>query len=54
MIDAYLALRCDKFLGMGLSNVSDMIAMLKPWADGTCTILGPSVLRDIPLHRIKR
>jgi hypothetical protein len=54
MIDTYLALRCDTFLGMGLSNLSGMVAMLKPWPSGSCTILGPSILHDIPLHRIKR
>jgi tetratricopeptide (TPR) repeat protein len=53
MIDVYLALRCDKFLGIGMSNVSDIIAMLKPWAQGACTLLGWSILRHVGLYRIK-
>lgn len=48
MLDVYLALRCDKFFGMGWSNVSSVIAMLKPWAPGTCGLQGPCIL----LHRL--
>ena len=46
MIDAYLALRADRFTGNGLSNVSAMIAMLKDWPAGACTLIGPSILED--------
>jgi hypothetical protein len=46
MIDAYLALAAARFTGNGLSNVSAMIAMLKPWPAGTCTLIGRSILED--------
>ena len=46
MIDAYLALRASRFIGNGLSNVSAMIAVLKPWPTGSCTLIGPSILED--------
>ena len=46
MIDAYLALRAQRFTGNGLSNVSAMIAMLKDWPAGTCTLIGRSILED--------
>ncbi len=42
MIDAYLALTCDKFFGNGRSNVSAMIAILKDSGPGTCELLAPS------------
>ena len=48
MVDVYLALRCDRFFGMGWSNVSSIIAMLKPWARGACALQGPCVL----MHRL--
>ena len=44
MMDAYLALRADRFIGHGTSNVSAMIAALKQWPPGTCTLIGRSVL----------
>jgi hypothetical protein len=34
MIDTYLALRADRFIGNGRSNVSAMIAVMKDWAPG--------------------
>jgi hypothetical protein len=46
MIDTYLALRADRFIGNGLSNVSAMIAVMKDWAAGTCTLTGRSLLTD--------
>jgi len=42
--DTYLALRCDKFIGNGWSNVSAMIEMLKQWDPGACQMLVPSML----------
>jgi hypothetical protein len=44
MRDTYLACRCDKFLGNGLSNLSAMVEVLKPWKRGACTLLAPSPL----------
>ncbi|MBA2588548.1 MAG: hypothetical protein H0U98_07985 [Alphaproteobacteria bacterium] len=46
MIDAYLALHAARFIGNGLSNVSAMIAVLKQWPAGSCTLIGPSILED--------
>lgn len=45
MIDAYLALRAERFIGNGLSNVSAMIAVIKDW-NGNATLIGPSILDD--------
>ncbi len=42
MRDTYLALRCEKFIGHGASNVSAMAAMLKNWDQGDCVLLAPS------------
>jgi hypothetical protein len=44
MIDAYLATRAQRFIGNGRSNVSAMIALLKDWPEGCCTLLAPSQL----------
>jgi hypothetical protein len=43
--DVYVALRCDRFLGVGWSNISNMIAMLKPWPRGSCGLWGPCILQ---------
>jgi hypothetical protein len=39
-----LALRCQKFAGHGLTNPSCIVSVLKDWAEGDCTLLGPSLL----------
>lgn len=44
MTDVYLALRADRFIGNGRSNVSAMIAIMKPWKPGDCTLIGRSQL----------
>ena len=44
VLDVYLALCCDRFMGVGWSNISNMIAMLKPWPRGTIGLWGPRVL----------
>jgi hypothetical protein len=41
--DTYLALRCQKFLGHGLSNPACIVSALKDWAEGDCILLGPSL-----------
>ena len=46
MVDVFVARACNMFFGMGWSNVSAIIAMLKPWAPDTCFLLGPSILMD--------
>ncbi|MBI1205462.1 MAG: hypothetical protein GC182_23410 [Rhodopseudomonas sp.] len=52
MADAYLALRADRFIGNGSSNVSAMIAVMKNWPPGDCTLLGTSALmqRNLFIH----
>jgi hypothetical protein len=54
VIDTWLALRATRFIGNGRSNVSAMVAVLKNWAPGTCTLLGRSVLsdRNLSIYRI--
>jgi protein O-GlcNAc transferase len=42
--DTYLALRCQKFAGHGLTNPSCIVSVLKDWPEGDCTLLGPSLL----------
>jgi len=50
MIDTYLALRADHFIGNGRSNVFAMIAVMKDWAPGGCTLIGRSMLLERNLH----
>jgi hypothetical protein len=45
MRDTYLALRCEKFIGNGRSNVSAVAAVLKRWDPGSCVLLVPSQLQ---------
>src|SRR5262249_17995646 len=37
LIDTYLALRADRFIGNARSNVSAMIAVMRDWPAGTCS-----------------
>jgi protein O-GlcNAc transferase len=46
MIDSYVALRADRFIGNGRSNVSAVIAGMKDWAPGALTLIGHSLLHD--------
>jgi protein O-GlcNAc transferase len=46
LIDTYLALRAQHFIGNGCSNVSAIIAMLKDWAPENLTLIGRSLLTD--------
>jgi len=50
MIDTLLALRADRFIGNGLSNVSAMIAVMKNWPPGALCLIGRSILRERNLH----
>jgi protein O-GlcNAc transferase len=54
MVDTYLALRAERFIGNGLSNISAMIAMMKQWEPGACTLIGRSHLtqRHLRLYQI--
>jgi len=50
LIDTLLALRAERFIGNGRSNVSAMIAVLKDWKPGTCRAIGRSILTERNLH----
>jgi hypothetical protein len=52
IVDAWLAARCDIFLGNGGSNVSVGIRHLKDWAPGTFFLIGDDFLgnRNLGLH----
>jgi protein O-GlcNAc transferase len=52
--DTYLALRCQKFVGQGLSNPSCMVAVLKDWAPRDCILLGESLLQRNFARRMRR
>jgi protein O-GlcNAc transferase len=39
LVDVLLATRCDRFLGLGSSNVSTAVSYLKDW-DGQCELIG--------------
>jgi hypothetical protein len=54
LIDTYLALRCQKFVGLGKSNPSCIVSVLKDWGEGDCTLLGPSLLDMNFARRIGR
>lgn len=47
LTDAYLAARCDAFIGNGGSNVSTGIRHLKDWAPGTFFLFGQDFLGQI-------
>ncbi len=47
MTDTYLALRGNKFIGNGRSNVAAMIACLKDWPPDDCVLVRPSVLTEL-------
>jgi hypothetical protein len=40
MVDAYLAARCERFIGLGYSNVSLYVSYLRDWPAGHCELLG--------------
>jgi protein O-GlcNAc transferase len=50
MLDSYLALRADHFIGSGLSNVSAIIAVLKAWPSGAASLVGHCILADRQLR----
>ena len=53
LMDAYLAARCDFFVGNGGSNVSVGIRHLKDWRPGTFFLMGADFLgaRNLMLHQ---
>jgi hypothetical protein len=52
--DTYLALRCQKFVGHGLSNPACIVSVLKNWQADDCLLLGPSLLERKFSQRIRR
>lgn len=46
IIDAYLAARCDEFIGNGFSNVSQTILHLKTWKSGQYSLCGNNMLDE--------
>ena len=54
LTDTLLALRADRFIGNGRSNVSAMIAVMKDWPPGASTLIGRSMLteRNLYIHQI--
>ena len=46
IVDAYLAARCDAFIGNGFSNVSQTILHLKEWAADQCFLCGHNMLNE--------
>lgn len=46
IIDAYLAARCDAFIGNGFSNVSQTIMHLKDWEAGQAFLCGHNMLNE--------
>jgi hypothetical protein len=50
LIDSWLALRADRFIGNGRSNVSAMITVMKHWPPGALTLIGRSMLYERNLH----
>ena len=46
VVDTFLALRGDRFVGNGRSNVSAMIAMMKDWLPGHCRLIGSNLLLE--------
>jgi hypothetical protein len=52
--DTFLALRCQKFLGHGLSNPACFVAVLKDWEQHDCTLIGPSLLERNFAQRQRR
>ena len=52
--DTYLALRCQKFLGHGLTNPACIVSVLKDWPEGDCILLGSSLLERRFAQRMRR
>lgn len=52
LMDTLLALRAERFIGNGASNVAAIISLLKEWKPGACTLVRPSMLhqRNLFIH----
>lgn len=45
--DIYLAARCERFMGVGSSNVAAMIPHMRDWPKGACTLVGENMHHQI-------
>jgi protein O-GlcNAc transferase len=56
MTDSYLALRADKFIGNGRSNVAAMISVLRDWAPADCMLLGEAQIArpNLAVYRVRK
>jgi hypothetical protein len=50
LIDTFLAVRADRFLGNGRSNVSTLVAAMKAWQPDRCRIFGANMLTQRNLY----
>lgn len=47
--DAYAAAACERFIGIGMSNVALAVQHLKDWAPGACTLVGLNLHERTPV-----
>lgn len=45
--DIYLAARCERFMGVGTSNVAAMVPHLRNWPKNACTLVGQNMHHQI-------
>lgn len=45
--DIYLAARCERFMGVGSSNVAAMVPHLRDWPKNACTLVGQNMHHQI-------
>lgn len=46
VMDTFLGMRADRFIGNGRSNISTIIAAVKGWQPGQCTLFGSNMLAE--------
>ena len=46
VVDTFLGARADRFIGTGRSNISTLIAAMKDWLPGHCTIFGDNQIME--------
>jgi hypothetical protein len=55
LIDVYLAARCDRLIGLGFTNVSNLILHLKQWPEGSTRLCGTIIhyRQNLLLHTLR-
>ena len=55
LMDVYLAARCDRLIGLGFTNVSNLILHLKEWPEGSTRLFGAVMQyrQNMLLHTLK-